>query len=1005
MTCVVLGVAALVFAFTPFGRDLILSLWPDVDVTFAQGFAGFAATAFTAILVLPASRRTVRAGIARAGELQKRWDAGELVSLPSSVLPVDALPARSLVVAGPRQARRIQRSLVRGAWAIGQAVVTVRPRDGESLADATATARGYYGRLIRAGRRSPWEVGRQVVYAVDLTVGPSGGTRLQEALEELQSWEELWPRRAVVLFAASPPEREPEKMHVIRLVADPHPAMKEPDFGSAAVPTGRACLWGPVAAGVTFGMLTIVLIDLPGALWDRFHPLDLPTTFLVASTTVIALCWTIWPPQALAIRLTRTVAAAIGLAVLMTWSRYLPGQEVASLPQAGWRALTETLMVAAVIVLAVRRQAWPHPVPVRAALAAAAIIATASVALTPDPMLVVVSLVGTIIVRERGQRQAVIAGLVMVEVVVIVDLALQSPNVVPMLPAATAVAALVLAVLSTRIGTIRPSRQRLAFVSSVGLGWLILWAAAPIPWVLEAASLPQGDGTIPPRLVVGAIVVSVMLGALTVLATVGADASGWVVRIAAVLPVVAGALATVTASPADNALPMVGVCVAVVLVCLPCGTRERGSGTGFVDLAKMTALVGLVAVIVGVLIPLLGNISGLTHARFIQVSFGNTHTLVEVSYGGGRDIFRPFSASQVVVAGVLLVVVAAAAWLFSLPGVRSLLAERCAHVAEFARRLGSAASRSRWIAWGTNAVIGSGLRPTDVLVVLASSALVASVQQVDGQIESRWLADLVCAFICLLAISWSWAWRHGSSDWVALLVIGATLLLGPPGGAIDPTWLIGLAAGAMFVGGPSTVLAARRIPLWADVTVCLLPILACSVVSVLLAVGWVSIDLGWGIDVPEVGLTAVLFLPFAIFRAGLSAPLSVRIDAFTRASRRFAGFATVGFVLSVVWAAVLDVAFEQSDLVSGPSPGPGQLLASVGLILLVLIGVYGWLHLGLITAALGEGRWRWKWRLQERMARAADDADQAVAHIMALVRDSGASPKQLGPCHDVEDDG
>jgi hypothetical protein len=185
------------------------------------------------------------------------------------------------------------------------------------------------------------------------------------------------------------------------------------------------------------------------------------------------------------------------------------------------------------------------------------------------------------------------------------------------------------------------------------------------------------------------------------------------------------------------------------------------------------------------------------------------------------------------------------------------------------------------------------------------------------------------------------------------------------------------------------VLGVRQSSRLRELLICLGTAAVCGLAAWLIAANRTFTGIG-DLRVPESLMFAVLFLPALIIRPGRSSSLSTRVDLFQRATRRIAVLVAIGLIIFVALSELETASWIQAGWIE-PS---GEvlwvtLIDSVGDVLLLVLALYGWLHLRLLTLSVSAHNWSWSRYLRQEAALGFSNADKAVSAAMTRDRPAG----------------
>lgn len=988
--CAVLGVPLLVLAYTPVGLEAIRLL--GLDPENAKAVAAFVAAGLVSFAFV-AARRTVGSGVARASWLRREWDAGGSTVSPWRGLELGNLERRTLVVASPRQAQRVQRALIRQGGALSVPVLTVQMRPDATVEPTVEAARREYARLVGAGRNSGWEGGRPAVFLLDLSSANLSSMQLQSVADTIRSWEELWPARSVVVFVAE--DAVGEFRGIDRVVLRPDRDAKDavpapleaPEFARAAAQVRGPLLLATVCA---FGTITVFL---PAAISNPVSWWSIVATALWSFGLVLAACWTMWPPSWITKLLTRSVAVAVGLAVMICLGRFRAAIDPTPNAVHIWLVVGSAVTLAGFILVVLQRGSQNLPFPSRTAVVWIGILLATWFVVAADPMLIALALVGSVVEMKASAERArtvVLAGLAVLvpleiglAVVGLSDSALRWRSVDAeefwlVFMGAVAIEAVVL--LMIRPAPFRLHRDgTLRRLSAFGIAacWTVLWGVAPLPWAVEAASragLRYVEG-IDAFVIVGSSLLSILLGlaGLGFCRLVGAPC--WVIRLALALPVLAGIVAAVPGTPVWGSWLPAALLVLVLVAVAPRRREHARWSDAFRSRNCFHAgvLVGGAWFMLALLGPVLASVvADLMSSAFADAGLLELPYPIRVTLLYRDELADLFGALQtpaalsaaLCVGGVLLL-----AWAGS-------------------RILASRGLRQPGI---TMPSVDARRHGVDFLAALAIGLLLTNSARGHGDAEGFRpglaftqvdFANLAGAVLSVLIVIYAWRWRFGSADWLALVLILSSSIISLPNARTDPGNVIGLLLAALFVGGPTTVFASRRSGRLLDIGACVLAAVLCGLASELIPTNWAHTVVG-DFEVPAPVMAAVLFLPALIVRPSASSSTSARIERFKRAGRRIAAIVIVWMLLYVAVSQLQTASYIQAGLISASG---GQLwlafFTTLGTAVLIAFVVWGWLHLGVLVIAAGALDWRWSRHLANHVARVFEVADLSVAPVM-----------------------
>ncbi|WP_445966577.1 hypothetical protein [Agromyces sp. ZXT2-6] len=842
-----------------------------------------------------------------------------------------------------------------------------------------------------------------MVYLVDLSSVEPTAPQLSEITEVIQRWNELRPARVAVVFINEATAAndfavdEFAGFQSVRLQSDSDERAPLPDQVQADLLTEKtAQVRGPLLLASLFATAALLLSS---PTLDSWWP---GVSFSAASFgMVLAACWTIWPPEVIASRLGTSVAVAIGVAVLMCSG--LLASAAGSFPNGVslWLALGSTATVAAFIVSALQRGTKNREFPNLSAVGWIGVLLATWFTVAADPALIALGLIGSLVAIRSGSANArlVVLSVLAALVAIHVGLALFAlgPDATdsgdlaydgfwPVLVGAIAIEAVIVLMIRGGGATqqIADGSSKPAFIG-FGAWWIVLWMAAPLPWsngVASTGALARIDG-LEYFIVIGSSLLSVLLGIGGLLLCSLLGASRWVVRLALALPILAGIVAASPVSFSWAGWPAwvpTGLCVLVVLAIAPRRTEYEtwSQAFGARNILHALALVAAASLSLGLLVSVFGRVAhDLLRSAFADVPLRDAPDLITQVWFYGSDVLTVLEAFRTpsgLTASLVLVGGLGLAW----------ITPRLIGWSRF-----SALSTS-WIEKGAEVRSRVDLRGVDVLAALAVGLLLAAgsaplydstpLYPLLGSADYN-LANLLSAVICVLVLIWAWRWRHGSADWLALLLILNAYILGSPGTGTEAGIVIGILAGALLIGGPSTILDSRRSTPLVNVVVCAVAVALCALAIWIVAGSRTSVDFG-GVPILNTIVLAALFVPAIIVRPGPYSALSIRVSQFKRAGRRLAAVATVWVVLGLALSQLYVASLIQTGWVSEEELWPVFLQFSTVAILVVL-GAYGWLHLGVLVLGAGARKWRWSRHLRREVARAFNDADASASAVMA----------------------
>lgn len=999
--CVIAGIPAIIIAYTDFGIR-VFSIRTEVVADTVQGLSGFVAAALLAWALLPPARRTIDAGIIRAGELQRDWDAGAVTSSPWSRLHVDDLAPQTVVTASPRQAQRVKRALIRQGAALNTPILEISYRRQRGFERAVASARRRYTRLVLAGRKPHWESGRRAVYLIDLSSLQPTAVEVERIQEEVRAWEELWPTRTAVLFVPSAMAGSFPDFMEIRLQPDPDPVEETsaPDIMARHHPSMR----GPIILATVYALTVTVLHVFVGLVSD----LDVwgtVTGALPPFGLVLAVCWSLWPPRWARDSGRRALIAAGCLGVLMNaqrWISVLPpwpdATPAALLALHIWFALGSTSVVAFVVLLALRRSAMTRPVPPVFGFVWTALLVATWTTVAADPMLIALGLLVCLIAKTYGSDRVSVWALSLLVALIAVDSSLvvleaaafgasngaSNQVELPIIGSAVALSAATVLLMRPTFSV----RGRRTFRIRRGLlmatGWTIIWAAASIPWALSAPSLVglTSAGGAKESVVVISSLLSILLGAAVALLCRLLGAAPWVRRLGLALPVFAGLIAATAVPDArwSGWIPFFLVAV-VFLAVLPGPTENDAGRRSLTSRNVLTALlmITLASFVLAALLPWLWMASidllGWTFRDAPGWMIPGPVRPVIDSPSEFALLSEVFRTPLALLTALGLMAAVAIAWFTDRRGMLARLATWSEPATD------SASSPTAPPSFSLRA---AGLVALAVSMMMArrSTSTDQSVQFAPLLTGGQNLQDLLAGFICIFALLWAWRWRHRSLDWLAVLLVFSPIIIGFPRGTVSPEPVIGFLIAALFVGGPSSVLAARNSSRRMELVICLGTVVICWLAGWLIAPHWKDYGVV-GLSLPSPAAIGLAFLPVLIIRPGRSSQLSTRVDMFQRAVRRIVVIAGIGLTISVALSQLVTGISSQfsQDYSSNEAPWVG-LLAAAGTALLLVLALYSWLHLRLLVNSFDAHNWRWSRYLRQQVSRDLAGEDESVATTM-----------------------